>query len=151
MKKSIKFNDKIFDVTFYHLMDLTEAKNEDKRGFYLWQFWGRITYNGYSIKLSDTPSGCGPIQLYQYERITNEFIEIIKFLIDQAINAKEIFPNYANSFQFIHGNLQSPAQKLLESIGFEIKTYKNIRHMGTGDMQSFCYLDLVKIYENKKK
>jgi len=64
------------------------------KGFRNWQIHAEFKYRNAKLRLCDTISGCGPVQMYQYtstysfnEEIKDEFIFLFKTIMEDAIKA----------------------------------------------------------------
>jgi len=135
--------------------NITNNNQYDNRGFMLWQLYSQISYKSISLKLSDTPSGCGPLQMYNYNyAITSqqaiEYQELFEWILYKAINGKKPFhvriPTSINFVQGVYG-YNSLFFETIEKIGFErLKEYKNIAHgKNSKDIQRMYHLDLTKL------
>lgn len=148
-------------------MDKIEKKgkdNYDERGFKQWQVYSKFTYKNVYLTLCDTPSGCGPVQMYNYSPIetleTNsgrleDFKFLINGLIERMINLKQgWFDRTPTAITFVQGvnnyyidgiDICTNFIDAMTDIGFEHKIYNNIAHgHNTKDLQAFFYLDITK-------
>jgi hypothetical protein len=134
----------------------TKAANPYDCGFKTWQLWGLFlcVYKKYTyqVHFSDTPSGCGPVQMYGYGDIQDlskgrikNFTNMLKLIIKgfYKLTHTQRTPVSISFVQGKWGKNISYFKKCMEDIGFEVKTYKNIAHgMNTRDIQYQFYLDL---------
>ena len=147
---------KISDFEIYDLHvgdhDQIERFDYNRKGFYIWQFHGVIidTTTNRQMVFSDTPSGCGPVQIYNYgslyfSELISEFKKILSFAFERAVNYEYPFMFGATAFTFVQGN---PSKEFIEmckeDFGAEVKLYWNSRHGEHKDIQGFFYIDLTK-------
>jgi len=139
-----------------------------KKRFTIWQLNSKFTYKNSYLYLSDTPSGCGPVQMSSYNDIYNiekidNLIYLISKIIENFINIDYTDPDYRSDIinrtptgisfiQGIHSKSQKYFKKELEKLGFETKTYYNTAHgFDSDDVQTMFYFDIAnKINEYKE-
>ncbi len=135
--------------------------------FKTWHVRNKFIYRNVFLHLCDTPSGCGPIQMFQYSDFHilenrsyefNNFKYLLSEIIKDALTGhgscstnKDYFERKPVAITFIQGNTYRYPKvlKMLEELGFETRTYQNIAHgNNTSDKQTYFYLDLVKLNNN---
>lgn len=148
MKENIKFIN-------YNRPDENIRSYYKNWGFYNWCIHGQFVdeNSNTSVMLSDTPSGCGPIQIfkYQFPNGIDNLIELMKEIFEMAYRRKH-FARVPTSFMFVQGHWgygEEIIKKFKYELGFEVRTYNNIAHgRNSDDIQSFLYLDFMTYIKN---
>lgn len=152
--------------------DLWGMDSYAKRGFAQWSTHGlfRNKKTGKRVFVSDTPSGCGPTQLYGYCDIKS-LMTLLPHLIacqfmantwgdgrgaeeKEKAKRKYGFTRKATAFTFIQGIYTKPHTVkdhkefiAARDAGFDIMVYPNVAHgITSDDVQLHCYLDLTRIF-----
>ena len=125
-------------------------------GFMRWQIYGMFEYGDSKVCFSDTPSGCGPVQMYHYNNqqffeetgCREEWKEMFnKILKEQLLVGRKNFSRIPTSVMFVQGDPTDFFDETMRELGFEaIKEYRNIAHGKTSrDRQTLYYLDVTKL------
>lgn len=143
----MEFNSEDFEIIdfTYSSTEVKEAYYAHNRGFYLWQFHGVIKHktSNTSVMFSDTPSGCGPVQIYNYASSIAALLNVIPYAKYLATNRLPPFSSGATAFTFIQGVSDKKlfVKKAISELGAKVTLYSNSRHAHT-DIQGFFYIDL---------
>jgi hypothetical protein len=145
----MEFNDDDFEIINFTLNPelrntYTYQPSDGTKGFYIWQFDGVIIHKptGYKVCFSDTPSGCGPVQVYSYNSCIKTLCTILPYAMYKAVNGLNPFSEGVTAFTFIQGNPNKIfVKKAIEELGAEVKIYSNSRHCHR-DVQAHFYIDM---------
>lgn len=143
----MEFNSEDFEIINFAVAS-EEVKKEypnHYRGFAVWQFHGVIKHkpSNTSVMFSDTPSGCGPVQIYNYASSIAVLLNVIPYAKYLVTNRLPPFSNGATAFTFIQGVSDKKlfVKKAISELGAKVTLYSNLRHSHT-DIQGFFYIDL---------